>query len=60
MGARLNLSPRAEWQPAPRDRTAEPREHRCARCWGPFGKSQIPCPNEPKPETKETDRDERV
>lgn len=23
-------------------------EHRCSRCYGPYGKSAIPCPNEPR------------
>lgn len=49
MGDRLNLSPRGEWSPAARQRRADPEEHRCAKCCGPFGKSAIPCPNEPKP-----------
>ncbi len=48
MGGGLNLSPRAEWSPTARSRRADPPEHRCAKCFGPFGKSAIPCPNEPK------------
>ena len=26
----------------------ETTEHRCSICWGPYGKSAIRCPNEPK------------
>lgn len=53
MTDRLDLTPRAEWQPAPRERRTEPQEHRCGQCWTAYGKSAIPCPNEPKTETKE-------
>jgi hypothetical protein len=52
VSGRLDLTPRAEWQPAPRERRTEPQEHRCAICWSMYGKSAIPCPNEPKAETK--------
>lgn len=49
MQGRLNLSPRSEWQPTARERATDgPAEHRCAKCWGPYGKSAIRCPNEPK------------
>lgn len=33
--------------PAPSAST-DVREHRCAKCWGPYGKSAIRCPNEPE------------
>lgn len=43
-----NPAPRGEWLPTvPRDRS-DPQEHRCGLCWGPYGKSAVPCPNEPK------------
>lgn len=41
------ITPRGEWLPTV---AREPRapEHRCGRCYGPFGRSAIPCPNDPK------------
>jgi hypothetical protein len=42
------ITPRGEWLPTvPRDR-AELQEHRCGVCYGPYGRSAIPCPNDPK------------
>jgi hypothetical protein len=42
------ITPRGEWLPTvSRDRESPP-EHRCGRCYGPFGRSAIPCPNNPK------------
>jgi hypothetical protein len=38
---------RSVWTGAGRGRDEEPTEHRCARCYGPYGKSNIRCVNEP-------------
>lgn len=27
----------------------ESTEHKCGTCWGPYGRSAIPCPNDPPP-----------
>lgn len=32
----------------PETQGREPEEHRCSRCYGPYGRSAIPCPNNPK------------
>jgi len=42
----ISPAPRSAWLPnAGRDET---REHRCSNCFGPHGKSAIPCKNEPQ------------
>lgn len=42
------ITPRGEWLPTVAREPREPAEHRCGRCTGPFGRSAIPCPNDPK------------
>lgn len=47
--------PRHWSNPSPREQAAidfvlrvepEPPQHRCGRCFGPYGRSSIPCPND--------------
>jgi hypothetical protein len=43
-----NPAPRGEWLPTVAREPREPAEHRCGVCYGPYGRSAIPCPNDPK------------
>jgi hypothetical protein len=37
-----------EWLTAVLNPAPEPPQHRCGVCYGPYGRSAIPCRNDPK------------
>jgi len=48
MAANITGQIRSAWYPDGYKSASEPKEHRCGNCFGPLGKSAIPCKNESK------------